>query len=229
MIQLGMGQMAIARLFAIQGAGAAAIALVAVISGMVPLRAADESDQRTAGNKTTPELAALYEEDPSNKQGKRFAGSAVWRTETVPPGPGVPSDLAVRVDIRIPERGMVVAMSLRRNSDPSLPASHTITITFDVPPDFSDGGIADVVGMLMKESEQARGIPLGRRVAKVRNGVFLVGLADADRQRNLQMLQDLGWFDMPIYYSDGRRAVLALQKGPSGVRALNDAFAAWGQ
>jgi hypothetical protein len=229
MIQLGMGQMAIARLFAIQGAGAAAIALVAVISGMVPLRAADESDQHTAGNTTTPELAALYEEDPSNKQGKRFAGSAVWRTETVPPGPGVPSDLAVRVDIRIPERGMVVAMSLRRNSDPSLPASHTITITFDVPPDFSDGGIADVVGMLMKESEQARGVPLARRVAKVSGGIFIVGLADADRQRNLQMLQDLGWFDMPIYYSDGRRAVLALQKGPSGVRALNDAFAAWGQ
>jgi hypothetical protein len=229
MIQLGMGQMAIARLFAIQGAGAAAIALVAVISGMVPLRAADESDQHTAGNKTTPELAALYEEDPSNRQGKRFAGSAVWRTETVPAGPGLAPDLAVRVDIRIPERGMVVAMSLRRNSDPSLPASHTMTITFDVPPDFSDGGIADVVGMLMKESEQARGVPLARRVAKVSGGIFIVGLADADRQRNLQMLQDLGWFDMPIYYSDGRRAVLALQKGPSGVRALNDAFAAWGQ
>jgi hypothetical protein len=83
--------------------------------------------------------------------------------------------------------------------------------------------------MLMKESEQARGVPLARRVAKVSGGIFIVGLADADRQRNLQMLQDLGWFDMPIYYSDGRRAVLALQKGPSGVRALNDAFAAWGQ
>jgi len=219
----------IARRLALLGAGVAAIAVATFVGGKIAVHVADDSDRHMADNKTTSELAALYEEDPSNPQGKRFAGSAAWRTETVPPGPGLAPDLAVRVDIRIPERGMVVAMSLRRNSDPSLPASHTITITFDLPPDFSDGGVADVVGMLMKESEQARGIPLGRRVAKVRNGVFLVGLADADRQRNLQMLQDLGWFDMPIYYSDGRRAVLALQKGPSGVRALNDAFAAWGQ
>ncbi len=221
--------MAIARLFAIQAAGAAAIALVAVISGMVPLRAADDSDQRTAGNKTIPELAALYEEDPSNGQGNRFAGSAVWRTETVPPGPGLAPELAVRVDIRIPERGMAVAWSLRRNSDRSLPTSHTITITFDLPPNFSDGGVASVVGLIMKEGEQVRGTPLGSRAVKVSNGNFLVGLADADRQRNLQMLKDLGWFDVPIYYSDGRRAVLGFQKGPSGVRALNDAFTGWGQ
>jgi hypothetical protein len=224
-----MGRMAITRQFAIQGAGAVAIALVALMSVTVPAHAAEESDQPGAGNRTTPELAALYEEDPNNGQSNRFAGSAVWRTETVPPGPGLAAELAVRMDIKIPERGMAVAMSLRRNGDPSLPASHTITITFELPPDFSDGGIADVVGLLMKESEQTRGMPLGRRIAKVSSGVFVVGLADADRQRNLQMLKDLGWFDMPIYYSDGRRAVLALQKGPSGVRALNDAFAAWGE
>ena len=81
----------------------------------------------------------------------------------------------------------------------------------------------------MKESEQARGMPLVGLVVKVSSGNFLVGLSDADRQRNLQLLKELGWFDMPIYYSDGRRAILALQKGPSGVRALADAFTAWGQ
>jgi hypothetical protein len=124
---------------------------------------------------------------------------------------------------------MAVAWSLRRNSDRSLPTSHTITITFDLPPDFSDGGVASVVGLIMKEGEQVRGTPLGSRAVKVSNGNFLVGLADADRQRNLQMLRDLGWFDVPIYYSDGRRAVLGFQKGPSGVRALADAFTAWGQ
>jgi hypothetical protein len=199
------------------------------MSGMVPVDAADESDQHVAGNKTIPELAALYEEDPSDAQGKRFSGSAVWRTETVPPGPGLPPELAVRVDIRVPERGMAVALSLRRNSDSSLLASHTIAITFNLPPDFSDGGIASVAGLIMKAGEQVRGTALGTRAAKVSNGTFVVGLADADRQRNLQMLKDLGWIDVPIYYSDGRRAILAVQKGPSGVRALTDAFTAWGQ
>ena len=166
----------------------------------------------------------LYEEDPSNPQGKRFAGSAVWRTETVPPGPGLAPELAVRVGIEIPGRDMAVALSLRRNGDRSLPASHTIAITFDLPPDFSDGGVASVAGLLVKESEQARGMPLVGLVVKVSSGNFLVGLSDADRQRNLQLLKELGWFDMPIYYSDGRRAVLALQKGPSGVRALGGGF-----
>src|SRR5262249_52557241 len=30
----------------------------------------------------------LYEEDPADAQGKRYVGSAIWRTETVTPGPG---------------------------------------------------------------------------------------------------------------------------------------------
>jgi hypothetical protein len=29
----------------------------------------------------------LYEEDPADPNGKRFVGSAIWRTETVTPGP----------------------------------------------------------------------------------------------------------------------------------------------
>ena len=191
----------IARRLAFLGAVVAAITVATFVAGKVAVHVADNSDRHVADNKTTSELAALYEEGPEHSarqaicgfcrlaNGDRFA-----RHRSRP-------ELAVRMDIRIPERGMAVAMSLRRNSDPSLPASHTITITFELPPDFSDGGIADVVGLLMKEFEQARGMPLGRRVAKVSSGVFLVGLADADRQRNLQMLKDLGWFsDMPRFF-----------------------------
>jgi hypothetical protein len=219
----------IARRLALLGAGVAAITVATFVAGKVAVHVADDSDRHVADDKTTSELAALYEEDPSNPQGKRFAGSAVWRTETVPPGSGLVPELAVRVDIRIPGRDMAVVFSLRRNGDRSLPASHTIAITFDLPPDFSDGGIASVAGLLMKESEQARGMPLVGLAVKVSSGNFLVGLSNADQQRNLQMLKELGWFDMPMHYSDGRRAILALQKGPSGVRALADAFAAWGQ
>ena len=35
----------------------------------------------------------LYEEDPSDPQGKRYIGSAIWRTETVSPGPGIAPEL----------------------------------------------------------------------------------------------------------------------------------------
>jgi hypothetical protein len=78
----------------------------------------------------------LYEEDPNDPQGKRFVGSAIWRTETVSPGPGQAAEVAVRADVEIPERRIAMTWSLRRNSDPNLPASHTVEIMFRLPQDF---------------------------------------------------------------------------------------------
>ena len=173
----------------------------------------------------------LYEEDPGNPQGKQFVGSAVWRTETVSPGSGLAPELQIRADVTIPDRNMTVTWSLRRNTDQALPASHTIEIMFNLPPDFAGGGVANVPGVLMKESEQARGVPLAGLAVKVTNGFFLIGLSavDADVQRNLQLLKDRPWFDVPVVYNNGGRAILALEKGPSGDRAFADAFAAWGK
>jgi hypothetical protein len=186
------------------------------------------------GNQAGPAVAqrvVLYEEDPNDPQGKRFVGSAVWRTETVSPGPGLAPELAVRADITVPERKMTVTWSLRRNTDQALPASHTIEIMFNLPPDFPGGGIANVPGVLMKQSEQARGTPLAGLAVKVTNGFFLIGLSavDADVQRNIQLLKDRPWFDIPIVYNNGGRAILAMEKGPPGDRAFADAFAAWGK
>jgi hypothetical protein len=181
---------------------------------------------------TAPAVAqrvVLYEEDPNDPQGRRFVGSAIWRTETVSPGPGLAPELAVRADIEIPDRRMTVTWSLRRNTDKALPASHTIEIMFNLPADFPGGGISNVPGVLMKQAEQARGTPLAGLAVKVTNGFFLIGLSavDADRQRNLQLLKDQEWFDVPIVYTNGGRAILAVEKGPPGDRAFADAFAAW--
>jgi hypothetical protein len=171
----------------------------------------------------------LYEEDPNNPQGRQYVGSAVWRTDTVSPGSGLAPELEVRADITIPDRNMTVTWTLRRNTDQALPASHTIEIMFNLPPDFPGGGIANVPGVLMKDSEQARGVPLAGLAVKVTNGFFLIGLSavDADVQRNTQLLKEKPWFDIPIVYTNSGRAILALEKGPPGDRAFADAFAAW--
>jgi len=173
----------------------------------------------------------LYDEDPSDPQGKRYVGSAVWRTETVSPGPGLAPELAVRADVEIPERRMRMTWSLRRNTDKALPASHTIEIMFTLPADFDQGGIGNVPGVLMKQNEQARGVPLAGLAVKVTNGYFLIGLSavDVDMQRNLQLLKDRDWFDIPIVYTSGKRAILAVEKGTPGARAFEEAFRAWGQ
>jgi hypothetical protein len=184
------------------------------------------------GGQTPPAVAqraVLFEEDPNDQQGRRYIGSAIWRTETVSQRPGLTPELAVRANVEIAERRMTVTWSLRRNIDKAMPASHTIEFTFNLPADFPGGGIANVPGILMKQDEQARGTPLAGLAVKVTNGFFLIGLSadDTDVQRNVQLLKDRSWFDIPIVYTNGSRAILAMEKGPAGDRAFGEAFAAW--
>jgi hypothetical protein len=173
----------------------------------------------------------LYEEDPDDPQGKRLVGSAIWRTETVSPGAGQAPELAIRADLEIPERSIKATMSIRRNTDQALPASHTIELMFNIPADFPFGGISNVPTILMKQAEQARGAPLAGLVVKVTPTFFLVGLSsgEGDVQRNIQLLKERAWFDIPVVYTNGRRAILAVEKGTPGERAFATAFAAWKQ
>ena len=185
----------------------------------------------TAPAAAVAQKVVLYEEDPADPNGKRFVGSAIWRTETVTPGPGLPPELAVRADVEVPERKLAMTWSLRRNTDKGLPATHTIEIMFKLPADFPSGGISGVPGILMKQAEQTRGVALAGHAVKVTPGFYLVGLSngDAEKERNLQLLKERGWFDIPVVYNNNRRAILAMEKGTPGERAFADAFKAWKQ
>jgi len=178
----------------------------------------------------TVQRVVLYDEDPIDPKGRQYVGTAIWRTERVQVA-GKPDDLAVRADIMIPDRKFRMTMSLRRNTDTSLPASHTVELTFILPPDFDGGGVSNVPGILLKSNEQARGTPLAGLAVKVADGFFLVGLSnvDADRARNLQLLRDRSWFDIPLVYSNQRRAIIAIEKGSSGERAYAEALSSWKQ
>ena len=173
----------------------------------------------------------LYEEDPQDAQGKRFVGTVLWRTEVRTAAPGRPPELTLRGDIEVPDRKMTIAFSIRRNTDQSLPASHTIEIMFNQPADSPFGGVQNVPGVLMKQAEQTRGVPLTGQSVKVTPGFFLIGLSalETDVQRNVQLLKERSWFDIPIVYNNNRRAILALEKGTPGDKAFAEAFAAWRQ
>ena len=199
--------------------------------GPAPNAGAPASRAANAPAAAVAQKVVLYDEDPNNPQGKRYVGSAIWRTETVSPGPGLAPELAVRADVEIPERQMRMTWSLRRNTDKALPASHTIEIMFTIPADFEQGGVNNVPGVLMKQNEQARGVPLAGLAVKVTTGYFLIGLSavDIDLKRNTQLLKERDWFDIPIVYANNKRAILAMEKGTPGVRAFEEAFRAWGQ
>jgi hypothetical protein len=52
---------------------------------------------------------------------------------------------------------------------------------------------------------------------------------DADKERNIALLKEKSWFDIPVVYNNNRRAILALEKGTPGERVFAEAFAAWHQ
>src|SRR3984893_5314526 len=193
----------------------------------------DRVGQPSSSDQVAPvaQRVVLYDEDPTDPKGKQYVGSVIWRTEQVKASGNQKADIAVRADIEIPDRKFKMTISFRRNTDTSLPASHTAELTFMLPPDFAGGGVGNVPGILMKSNEQARGTPLAGLAVKVTDGFFLVGLSnvDADRQRNLQLLKERSWFDVPLVYVNQRRAIIAIEKGAPGERAFNDAFATWGE
>lgn len=170
--------------------------------------------------------AILYQEDLSNSNGLQFDGSARWSTED-------PStdQIAVRADIEIPKAGMAAQLWLRRNNDATLSASHTIEIALQFSADFPHDGAANVPGLLMRLGATQRGVPLKGRAEKVTTNVFLLDLSavEIDMQSNLRLLKERDWIDIPIVYGDGRRAILAIEKGTPGKEAFAAAFAAWQQ
>ncbi|OYZ85907.1 MAG: hypothetical protein B7Y01_05480 [Xanthobacter sp. 17-67-6] len=133
--------------------------------------------------------------------------------------------------MQIPERRMALSFVLRRNTDQTLPASHTIEIGFTLPADFPYGGITNVPGIRMKQTEAAQGAPLVGLSVRVNPTYFLVGLSavPADRQRNIQLLQTRPWIDIPVVYTNNKRAIIAFEKGVPGEQAFQDAFTAWGE
>ncbi len=199
------------------------------IKALVQTNAAMTQPVRPDDAALTPQKAVLHEEDPATPNGGQFVGTATWHTEQIAPAPGQKPEVVLRGDIEIPEQKVSVRMSLRRNEDKRLPASHTAEITFMLPPDFPHVDIRDVPGIMMQEGETNRGIELKGVAARVTDNFFIVGLSSnaADAQRNARLLKERSWFDIPVIYGDGKRAFLAIDKGPPGERAFSQAFAAW--
>ena len=110
--------------------------------------------------------AIVINEDPSNPLGQRHKGSVVWRTVRTQAA-GAPDELVIHADVEIPDMKMTMEMNVSRNTDKQLPASHVVEMTFVVPQDVAGGEVFSVPGLMLKFSEQARGVPLAALAVKV--------------------------------------------------------------
>jgi hypothetical protein len=193
--------------------------------------AASESSSLASVIAPVTQRAFLYEEDPTDSKGKRYAGGVTWRTENISPASGMPPELVVKADLNVADAKTAVSMTFRRNTDRAMPASHVVEIKFDRPRDAPYGEISKLHGLLMKQEGKIHGAPLEGEAAKVTPGYFMVALASGatQLQRNLKLLKDYPGFEVVVDYSNGSKAILLIDKGASGEQAFKDAFAAWGQ
>jgi hypothetical protein len=154
-------------------------------------------------------------------------GTAVW--SAVPALPGQPGSVGVKAEIEIPDLKMHASMTLRKNGDPALPASHTIDLRINFDEGSSIKGVKDInLPRMRRDDSPNADAMLGVKV-KINDSYFLIGLnpGEADVTRNLDEIATRGWFDFPLLLNDDRIAKLTFEKAADGERVINDAIAAW--
>lgn len=174
--------------------------------------------------------AVLYEENSATATGTTFSGQAAWRHLSGPAAAGA-SGAVLSIETEIPQKGLFVTISIRQAPDRGGAISHFVEFRLLTADGSASEMVEDVRGILMKNDELSRGIELVGKVVRVQHGVFLMGLSatEADLGRNLKLLKERPWLDIPIVMKDGTRSILAIEKGSTGQSALNDALASWGQ
>ena len=154
-------------------------------------------------------------------------GSTVW--SLIPAAPGQPATVAVKAEADIPDLKMHATMTLRKNTDPTLQATHTIDLKFS----FAEGapitGFKDVGLPQMRKEDSTAAEALTSVKVKISDTYFLIALAkgEADTARNLDLMQTRSWFDFPLLLNDDRIAKVVFQKSPEGQAMLEKAFEAW--
>jgi hypothetical protein len=207
------------------------------------INGAEKTEERLSGADTSIAAAA---NDPANSvdpavlagsQSLLLEASADGRTGAVPFSGtvewskgedeiGLPTLVG---EASIPARNLNVSLTIRKNSDPSLPASHLMEVNFKVNDTFVGGSISSLPGVLLKNEELVPGTPLVGASARVMGNSFLFALSasPADETTNAQLLESRRWLDLAIVYGTGRNAILTLEKDAEAQTLFKEVFAAW--
>jgi hypothetical protein len=208
-----------------QGAPSSAPVDNAAAQGAAAAKSATGVDEATASG---GRAALLVEAPDEASKVKTYLGSVVWKVDNVSNGPGDPLSMAVRAEIDIPEEKLQTVMTLQKNFDGSLPASHTMKIQFTEASDSPLGQIQQISVPQMRREDTATGDGLSGIPVTITDNSFLVGLTRGNAEAsNIDLLTSREWIDVPMLLSNGKVAKLTFEKGPTGVRAITDALTAW--
>ncbi|HVY52238.1 MAG TPA: hypothetical protein VHA07_11860 [Devosia sp.] len=222
---------------------AASTESVAPLALQSPAAADGKTEERLGSSTETPAAAqdaTVAAIDPASVAGSQsllleasdngttgavpFSGTVDWKKGT--DENGLPTLIG---KANIPARNLSVDLLIRKNSDPSLPASHLMEINFSVSDSFIGGSIAGLPGVLLKDEELVQGTPLVGASARVVGNSFLFALSAApeDSTANINLLTSRKWMDLALIYASGKRAIITLEKDDKAQKLFSDVFAAW--
>ena len=184
----------------------------------------------TANQQEQAGEATFYQARTYQKDEKVETGTVQWSLVKDKANAQNPEELAVRGNVTIPDEKLSLRLTIRRNTDPSLPAAYLIEAIFIVPDDFEGKAIDNVHELTFKDSEQAPGQQLtGTVEAKIDDDFFLFALSGANpfRDRNLQLMKQLGWIRLVITDKNSRISELTFSKGPNGETIFNQVIDSW--
>jgi hypothetical protein len=172
--------------------------------------------------------AAILMQAPNEPGGvKTYLGSVVWRRDSTNRGPNEQLASAIRADVESPDAHFKMSMLMEKNFESALSMSHTITIRFEPVADAPVGNVNQINVIEMRRDDAPKGAPLQGLPVDIAPNVFLIGLASAMEQQNVDMLRSMNWFDVPMSLANGKIAKVTFEKGPAGDKILNDVLAEW--
>jgi hypothetical protein len=176
----------------------------------------------TVGNNSLK--AIYYTQGAEDTPGAASEGQVTWSRIDQPNG--LPA-IQGRIGVADPKIDVVITIS--KNTDPGLPASHLIEITFEGTENMSNAALERIPALVLKPNEQARGQPLVGAGVPVTDSIFWIALSDKADQvtSNVATLREGSWFDMPLLFKDQKRALITFEKGGAGDALFKEVLDAW--
>ena len=193
-------------------------------------RPAPSAGATTGSEVAVAQRAILYTEVADNPQQPRaINGRVFWRLDSESAGQGRPVETIVRGTLEIAEAGLGLDFTIRRNTDNAFPASHIIGLRFTSTGPQVAEAVREVGVPQFKIEEGERGAPLSAINSALGENLFVAALSNVpiEIERNIELMLNRNWIDIPIRFASGRRGIITFEKGIPGNQVLTDAFSRW--
>ncbi|MFO1183523.1 MAG: hypothetical protein U1E56_01895 [Bauldia sp.] len=181
---------------------------------------------KAATTSTLAQTAALTLAPQATGNAKPMTGTVTW--EVADGGTEGPE---IHGLAELGNGSLRVQLVLRKNTEKALGARAIVEVAVSATAKEVGGGIVAIAQPMVRNKEAATAEPLVGLARKVIDDLFWVSLSDEDKDAvtNLENLKGSAFFELPLTYKSGEKAVLSLAKGAPGMAAFEAALAAWGR